>query len=98
MVLLIGLGQGAEADFVAFFCLKLFGLRSYSTLVGFNMMAVGFGLALGAIGFAAIVDQFGDYTLAMKLASVFFVIGGIIILVIRMESWTGFQKVQEQIR
>jgi MFS family permease len=84
IVLLIGMGQGAEADFVAYFSLRLFGLRSYSTLVGLNAMIVGFGLALGGIGFAAMADAYGDYSLAMGAGSACFFIAAVLFLAVRL--------------
>lgn len=92
IVLFIGLGQGAEGDFVAFFCLKIFGLRSYSTLVGLFMLSVGLGLAVGGLGFAAIVDETGSYSIAMRLSSACFMIAGLIFVALRWNARNGLVR------
>lgn len=63
-VLLVGVGQGAESDFVAYFALKVFGTRSFARIVSvFAMVAIA-GFSLGGLVFAALRDQLGDYRLA----------------------------------
>lgn len=47
-ILLIGLGQGAEIDIVAFMIARYFGLRSYGTIYGLSTLGIALGVALGA--------------------------------------------------
>jgi MFS family permease len=80
VVCVIGIGQGAEADFIAFFALRSFGLRAFSTIVGVFGMVGTFGVAIGGFGFAALYDRFGDYHLACYIAAGCWVIGGGLLL------------------
>ena len=79
-VALLGMAQGAEADFLAFFSLKLFGLRSYSTVIGIYAMAVGLTMSVGGFGFAALFDQHGDYAVGMAAASLCFLLASALML------------------
>lgn len=67
--LMIGIGQGAEIDIVAYMIGRYFGLRSYATIYGLTVLfiAVGAALAGSAIGIA--YDRFGSYDLALIVAS-----------------------------
>lgn len=66
---LIGLGQGAEADFLAFFTMKAFGMEAFGTIFGLFALLVGLGIALGGLLFGLLRDVLGNYDLACDLAS-----------------------------
>ena len=68
-VLLVGLGQGAEIDIVAFMIARYFGLRSYATIYGLSVLGISLSISAGAslIGFA--YDRFGNYNVALMVAS-----------------------------
>ena len=65
---LIGLGNSAEADFLAFFIVRLFGMRAFSRLSGIGILAVGLGMAAGGLGFAVIFDAYGSYSVGCRVA------------------------------
>lgn len=71
-VLMIGLGQGAEIDIVAFMIARYFGLRSYATIYGMSTLLIGLSVAISAalIGYA--YDRFGNYDIALMAASASF--------------------------
>jgi len=70
---LIGLAHGAEVDFVAFFTMRIFGARHYSTLFGiFGGLATGGGLSIGGLLFAFFFDRFGSYHVAILFSTACF--------------------------
>lgn len=83
-VFLLGLGQGAEADFIAFFTLRIFGMRSYATIYATIGASVGGGMALGGIAFAALHDLAGSYDLAVYCAALIYVVAAVLALFIRV--------------
>jgi MFS family permease len=82
-VFLIGFGQGAEADFVAFFTLRLFGLRRFAAIFGTVAIAVGGGMAIGGLLFAGLYDLLGGYQTAMYVGGAAFVLASITVMMIR---------------
>lgn len=68
-VSLIGLAQGAEADFIALFTLRSFGLRYFSTLVAIIFTVSGIAFALGGLMFTSIFDRSGGYQLAILISA-----------------------------
>ncbi|WP_313808416.1 MFS transporter [Sphingobium sp.] len=68
-VLMIGLGQGAEIDIVAFMIARYFGLRSYATIYSLSTLGIALGVALGATLIGKAYDVFGDYSIALMAAS-----------------------------
>lgn len=83
-VFLLGLGQGAEADFIAFFTLRIFGMRSYATIYATIGASVGGGMALGGIAFAALHDVTGTYDWAVYLSALIYVLAALLALLIRV--------------
>lgn len=83
-VFLVGLGQGAEADFIAFYTLRIFGRRAFATIYATIGVTVGGGMALGGLLFAGIFDITGSYDLATYLAAGIFLASALIALVIRV--------------
>jgi predicted MFS family arabinose efflux permease len=91
IVFLIGMGQGAEADFIAYFGRRTFGLRAYSTLLGTLAMASSLGMAAGGFSFAKLFDLQGNYLLACYLGGASFLLAGFIIFAVglgeKMKVW-----------
>ena len=79
-VLLIGMDQGAEADFVAYFALQRFGMRSFATIVGTIAMASSLGLAIGGWSFAHLFDTRGDYFIACIIGGGAYIVAGLLML------------------
>lgn len=80
-ILAIGMGQGAEADFVAYFALRSFGMRAYATIVGVLGMMSTVGLAIGGFLFAQLADRNGNYEAACLIgAACLIASGGLLIL------------------
>jgi predicted MFS family arabinose efflux permease len=73
-VLLLGLGAGAEIDFLSFFAVRHFGLRAYGRIYGwlFAMFSIGNGIGAPLVG--AIYDRSG-YQPALWGAFVLFALG-----------------------
>jgi predicted MFS family arabinose efflux permease len=67
-VVLIGLMQGAEADVLAFFLSRLFGLRAYNTIYGVFFTVSILGSALGIVGYGKLYDATQNYDLALALS------------------------------
>ncbi|HRE43269.1 MAG TPA: hypothetical protein PKY87_04790 [Terricaulis sp.] len=67
-VILIGLMQGAEADVLAYFIARLFGLRAYNTIYGVFFTIAIFGSAAGIAGYGRLYDLTSDYNLALGLS------------------------------
>lgn len=79
-VLLIGLGQGAEIDIVAFMIARYFGLRSYATIYSLSTLGIALGVALGASMIGAAYDHFGNYDVALMTASGSFLLAALFYL------------------
>lgn len=71
-VMLIGLGQGAEIDIVAFMIARYFGLRNYATIYGITVLGIGLGTSVGATLIGAAHDRFGNYDIAIMACSASF--------------------------
>ncbi|MFD2580385.1 MFS transporter [Novosphingobium colocasiae] len=67
--LLIGLGQGAELDLVAYMVARYFGLRTYATIYGLSVLTIGIMASLGISAIGLLFDHFGNYDLAMTIAA-----------------------------
>jgi predicted MFS family arabinose efflux permease len=81
---LVGLAQGAEADFIALFALRIFGLRYFSTLFATIATASGIAFALGGLMFAAFYDRRGSYGAAVLVSAGILFIAAILAVVIRV--------------
>jgi len=68
-VLLVGFAFGAEADMLAFFAARYFGLRSFGAVFGALAMVVGISAAIGGAAGGFLFDLRGDYNLNLILAS-----------------------------
>ncbi|RXR28840.1 MFS transporter [Sphingobium fluviale] len=81
---LIGLGHGAEADFIAFFTLKLFGMRYFSVIFGTMVVGVGTAIAIGGMAFAALFDLNGSYQIAILIGAAIFIGAALLALCLRV--------------
>lgn len=79
-VLMIGLGQGAEIDIVAFMIARYFGLRSYATIYSLSTLGIALGVAVGASLIGRAYDHFGNYDVAIMAASASFALAAIFYL------------------
>jgi len=64
-VVTFGLAQGTEADFLAYFIARYFGVRSYATIYGALMAVAAASLSIGVIFYAGAYDTFGSYAPAL---------------------------------
>jgi predicted MFS family arabinose efflux permease len=64
-IVLIGLSVGAELDVMSFFCARLFGTRHYARNYGLLCIFLYTGIAAGSIGFGAVHDKTGSYSIAL---------------------------------
>lgn len=94
-VFLIGMGQGAEADFIAFYTLRIFGRRAFATIYATIGITVGGGMALGGLLFAGIFDLTGSYDLATYIAAAIFLMAALIALIIRVPGHDQLPSVAE---
>lgn len=85
-VFLIGLGHGAEADFIAFFTSKLFGMRFFSVIFGTMVVGVGTAIAVGGMAFAALFDLNGSYQIAIFIGAAIFIAAALLALTLRVPS------------
>lgn len=81
-VALIGLAQGAELDFIAFFTVRIFGLRAYAALSGILSGFVGAAIGLGGLLFAVLQGHFGNYAYALLIAAAAFLVAALLILLL----------------
>lgn len=79
-VVLVGLGQGAEIDIVAFMIARYFGLRSYATIYGLSTLGIALGVACGASLIGKAYDVFGNYDAALLAASASFALASLLYL------------------
>lgn len=79
-IILLGLGQGAEHDLVAFMVARYFGVANFSGIFGVTVLAVSGMAAIGysAIGFSH--DLTGNYDLALYCAAASLFLSGLLYL------------------
>lgn len=81
---LLGLAQGAETDFCAYFTVKLFGEARFAVLYGILSMIVTMLIAAGGILFALSFDLFGDYRVALWSSVAILIVSALSILAVSM--------------
>lgn len=79
-VVLIGLMQGAEADVLAYFIVRLFGLRAYNTIYGVFFTISISGSAIGILGYGKLYDLTQDYNPALTLSGAALAVAGALYL------------------
>lgn len=76
-LVLLGLGQGAEIDVVAFMIARYFGLRSYASIYGLSVFFIATMVAVGGSLIGLSYDYFGNYDIALIVAASCFVISAL---------------------
>lgn len=66
-VCLLGVGQGAEFDFLAFFIARYFGMKMFGTVMGIMMLFLSLSMSAGTFTFARVFDVTGGYQLALLI-------------------------------
>lgn len=69
-VMMIGCGLGAELDLLAFFCVRLFGMRHYSSVYGMLSAFYYCGTAIGGLGYGFLYDRLGSYQAPLTTAGI----------------------------
>ena len=67
---LVGLSTGAEADMLAFFAARYFGLKRFGAIFGVLGLFFGLSVAIGGIAAGFAFDRAGDYRLVLILGSI----------------------------
>lgn len=80
IVWLIGMGQGAEADFIAFFTLRSFGMRSFGTIVGLTALLATASVAVGAYSYSRLFDVYDNYLYACYLGAACWAVSALFLL------------------
>lgn len=88
-IALIGLAQGAEADFMALFALRIFGVRHFSTLFASVATIGGFAFAAGGFLFAKTFDRYGSYDAAVMASGLVFLLAAVLAATIRVPPAPG---------
>jgi predicted MFS family arabinose efflux permease len=94
LICTIGMAQGAESDFVAYFVLRSFGMRAFSTIVGVLAMVVTLGLALGAWLYGVLFDMYGSYTIACLLGAGCLLASGVFVIAAGLVDRAGAHRRQ----
>lgn len=74
---LVGLGQGAENDLVAFIIARYFGLRNYSAIYGLTIIPMGIFVAAISSFIGWSFDAYGHYDYGLVLAGVAFALASV---------------------
>ena len=79
-VVLMGFGQGAEIDIVAYIVARWFGITHYGLLYGLTALGIGVIASVGAMLIAIGYDVYGDYQLALAICSASFCVAALLYL------------------
>jgi MFS family permease len=77
---LVGLSTGAEADMLAFFAARYFGLRRFGAIFGTLGLFFGLSVAVGGVSAGFLFDRAGDYRLMLMLGAAMAGISGLALL------------------
>ncbi len=77
---LVGLSTGAEADMLAFFAARYFGLKRFGAIFGVLGLFFGLSVAIGGIGAGFLFDAAGDYRLVLILGAVLAAVSAVTLL------------------
>lgn len=81
-VVLVGLQQGSETDLLAFFAVRQFGMRRYSSIYGGGVMMGLIGTAAGVWFMGWVHGETGSYDLALWLGVGMFPLAGALFLLL----------------
>ena len=76
-LVLLGLGQGAEIDVVAFMIARYFGMRSYASIYGISVFCIAVMVAVQGSLIGLSYDYFGNYNVALIVAAGCFVLAAL---------------------
>lgn len=79
---LLGFAAGAESDLIAFLAARYFGMAHFGRIYGMLYMPFGLMSAISPVIYGTIKVQSGSYDPALMAASVVFVIGGALLLLL----------------
>ena len=79
-MLLIGIGQGAEIDIVAYIVARWFGLRNYGVIYGMTALSISIFAAAGTVSIAVAYDRYGSYQVALAVCGASFALAGLLYL------------------
>jgi len=91
-VALVGMGQGAEADFLAFFALRCFDRDLYPVILGINVTASCLGIAGGGFAFAALFDRFGRYEMPFLLGAGSFATAALLLILVGLADQSRIRR------
>lgn len=78
VVIIAGLGAGAEIDFFTYAVSRYFGLRSYSELCGWMLGFFALGSGTAPIVAGALFDHLGSYSVVLRCCAVGLVISAVL--------------------
>ncbi len=73
-IVLVGLGQGAEIDIVAYMTARYFALRNYASIYGITVLGISLSTSAGSTLIGMAYDRFGNYDYAIMATSVSFML------------------------
>lgn len=77
--ILVGGATGAEVDLIAFLTARLFGLRYFGAILGWELAFFGAGAAIGPSAQGVLHDRTGDYAIGMTIAAACCLVGAALI-------------------
>jgi MFS transporter, OFA family, oxalate/formate antiporter len=79
---LLGFAAGAESDVIAFFAARYFGMAHFGRIYGMLYLPFGLFSAISPVLYGIVRDQTGSYDQMLIVASVLFVVGGALLLLL----------------
>jgi MFS family permease len=79
---LLGFAAGAESDLIAFFAARYFGMVEFGRIYGLLYMPFGLMSAASPVIYGLVRDHSGSYDPILQVASVLFVLGGALLLLL----------------
>jgi predicted MFS family arabinose efflux permease len=81
-VLLRGLSYGAEADLIGYLVARIFGVRTFGTVLGLMAASISLGSSGGAVLLSLTLKATGSYQLFLIVSGVLAVIGSLLFLLL----------------
>jgi MFS transporter, OFA family, oxalate/formate antiporter len=79
---LLGFAAGAESDLIAFLAARYFGMAHFGRIYGMLYMPFGLFSAVSPLVYGLVRDRTGSYDMMLTAASVMFVVGGALLLLL----------------
>jgi predicted MFS family arabinose efflux permease len=80
VVVLAGIGTGAENDIASFIVARYFGLRDYAAIFSAQTIVITTGSVIGPLMFGALYDRTGSYDSMLTICAVLFAAGATMLL------------------